>query len=130
MSLHYEICGAMSVRSQFRHSDAVRLAESLADPANVYFATDEVTHTLIIRVSGRLSENEQAAVENALSQFSSKWARAAAIFIRNLYGEQSFLPIGLERHVELLGELDDLDHQVRALRTQQAWLLASIEKPT
>jgi hypothetical protein len=123
----YEICGAMPVHSQFRHADAVRLAESLANPAHVYFATDAVTHTLIIRVSGRLSGSEQSAVEDALSQFSNKWARAGAVFSRNLYGETSFLPIGLERHVELLAELDDLDQQGRALRARQAWILAQLE---
>jgi hypothetical protein len=123
----YEICGALPVRSQFRHADAVRLAESLANPAHIYFATDAVTHTLIIRVSGRLSGSEQSAVEDALSQFSNKWARAGAVFSRNLYGETSFLPIGLERHVELLAELDDLDQQGRALRARQAWILAQLE---
>jgi hypothetical protein len=125
----YEICGAMPVHSQFRHADAVRLAESLANPAHVYFATDAVTHTLVIRVSGRLSESEQSAVESTLSQFSSQWARAGAVFSRNLYGEPSFLPMGFERHVELLAELDNLDQQVRALRARQAWILARLEKP-
>jgi hypothetical protein len=129
MSVHYEICGAMPVRAQFRHADAVRLAESLANPAHVYFAIDAVTHTLVIRVSGRLSVSEQAAVENALRQFSSQWARAGAVFSRNVYGEMSFLPIGLQRHVELVAELDDLNQQVRALWARQAWLLAQMEKP-
>jgi hypothetical protein len=126
---NYEICGALPVRSQFRHAHAVRLADSLANPAHIYFATDPVTHTLIIRVRGRLSEGEQSAVEDALGQFSSQWARAGAIFSRNLYGEPSFLPMGVERHVELLAELDNLDQQVRALRARQAWILARLEKP-
>jgi hypothetical protein len=125
----YEICGAMPVRSEFRHADAARLAERLANPAHVYFATDAVTHTLLLRVSGRLSETDQSAVENVLSHFSNKWARAGAVFSRNLYGELSFLPIGLERHVELLTELDDLDRQVRAMRARQAWILARLERP-
>jgi hypothetical protein len=125
----YEICGAMPVRSKFRHADAARLAERLANPAHVYFATDAVTHTLLLRVSGRLSETEQSAVENVLSHFSNKWARAGAVFCRNLYGDLSFLPIGLERHVELLTELDDLDQQVRAMRARQAWILARLERP-
>jgi hypothetical protein len=126
---NYEICGALPVRSQFRHAHAVRLAESLANPAHIYFATDPVTHTLIIRVRGRLSEGEQSAVEDALGQFSSQWARAGAVFSRNLYGEPSFLHMGVERHVELLAELDNLDQQVRALRARQAWILARLEKP-
>jgi len=83
----YEICGAMSVRSKFRHADAARLAERLANPAHVYFATDAVTHTLLLRVSGRLSETEQSETEDTLSQFAQKWARAGAVFSRNLYGE-------------------------------------------
>jgi len=125
----YEICGALPVRSEFRHADAARLAERLANPAHVYFATDAVTHTLLLRVSGRLSETDQSAVENVLSHFSNKWARAGAVFSRNLYGELSFLPIGLERHVELLTELEDLDQQVRAMRARQAWILARLEQP-
>jgi hypothetical protein len=125
----YEICGAMPVRSQFRHADAARLAERLTNPAHVYFATDAVTHTLLLRVSGRLSETEQSAVENVLSHFSNKWARAGAVFSRNLYGDLSFLPIGPERHVELFTELDDLDRQVRAMRARQAWILARLERP-
>jgi hypothetical protein len=125
----YEICGAMPVRSEFRHADAARLAERLANPAHVYFATDAVTHTLLLRVSGRLSETEQSETEDTLSQFAQKWARAGAVFSRNLYGELSFLPIGLERHVELLTELDDLDRQVRAMRARQAWILARLEQP-
>ncbi|MDN7184678.1 hypothetical protein M0D69_43040 [Caballeronia sp. SEWSISQ10-4 2] len=126
----YEIYGALPVQSRFRHADAVRLAESLAKPAHVYFATDSVTHTLVIRVSGHLSETEQSAVENTLGQFSNKWARAGAVFSRNLYGDLSFLAIGLERHVELLTELDDLDQQIRAIRARQAWILARLEQPT
>ncbi len=122
----YEICGALPVHSRFRHVDAVRLAESLAKPAHVYFATDAITHTLVIRVSGRLAETEQLAVETELDQFSRKWARAGALFSRNLYGEQSFRPMGLERHVELLAELDDLDQQVHALRARQTWILAQL----
>jgi hypothetical protein len=126
---NYEVVGALPVHSRFRHADAVRLAESLAKPAHVYFATDAVTHTLIIRVSGRLSGSEQSAVENALIQFSTKWGRAGAVFSRNLYGESSFLTMGLERHVELLTELDDLDQQMHALRSRQGWILAQLEKP-
>lgn len=125
----YEICGALPVRSKFRHGDAVRLAESLAKPAHVYFATDAVTHTLVIRVSGRLAGTDQLAIENALNQFSRKWARAGAVFSRNVYGESSFLTMGLEHHVDLLTELDDLDQQMRALRSRQGWILAQLEKP-
>ena len=125
----YEICGALPVHPQFRHAHAVRLVERLANPAHVYFATDVVTHTLLLRVSGRLSETEQSETEDTLSQFAQKWARAGAVFSRNLYGDLSFLPIGLERHVELLTELDDLDQQVRAMRARQAWILARLERP-
>jgi hypothetical protein len=130
MPVHYEICGALPVQPRFRHADAVRLAESLARPAHVYFATDAVTHTLVIRVSGHLSGSEQSAVENALGQFSTKWARAGAVFSRNRYGESSFLPMGLKRHIELFTELGDLDRQMRALRARQVWILEQLEKPT
>jgi hypothetical protein len=125
----YEICGALPVHSRFRHADAVSLAARIANPAHVYFATDTVTHSLVLRVSGRLSETEQSHTENVVRQFSQKWARAGAIFSRNLYGEQSFLLMGLERHVELLAELDDLDQQMRALRARQAWILARLGRP-
>jgi hypothetical protein len=125
----YEICGALPVHPQFRHAHAVRLVEGLANPAHVYFATDAITHTLVLRVSGRLSETEQSEVEDALTRFSDKWARAGAVFSRNLYGALSFVAMGLERHVELLTELDDLDQQVRAMRARQAWILARLERP-
>jgi hypothetical protein len=125
----YEIYGALPMHSQFRHAHAVRLVERLANPAHVYFATDAVTHTLVLRVSGRLSETEQSEVEDTLARFSNKWARAGAIFSRNLYGNASLLPIGLDRHVELLAELDELDQQVRAMRARQAWILARLEQP-
>ncbi|MDN7176681.1 hypothetical protein M0D69_01315 [Caballeronia sp. SEWSISQ10-4 2] len=46
-------------------------------------------------------ETEQSETEDTLSQFAQKWARAGAVFSKNLYGDLSFLPIGLERHVEL-----------------------------
>jgi hypothetical protein len=39
------------------------------------------------------------------------------------------VPIGLDRHVELLAELDELDQQVRAMRARQAWILARLEQP-
>jgi hypothetical protein len=129
MSVQYEICGALPVRSKFRHADAARLAERLANPAHVYFATDAITRTLVLRVSGRLSETEQSEVEDALTRFSDKWARAGAVFSRNLYGALSFVAMGLERHVELLTELDELDQQVRAMRARQAWILARLEQP-
>jgi hypothetical protein len=128
MSAQYEIRGALPVRSQFRHADAERLAETLANPAHVYYATDAVTHTLVLRVSGRLSETEQSEVEDALTRFSDKWARAGAVFSRDLYGALSFVAMGLERHVELLTELDDLDQQVRAMRARQAWILTRLEQ--
>ena len=126
----YEIFGAIPVHSHFRHSNAVDLAERLTNPAHVYFATDEVTHTLVIRVSGRLSESEQSAVENALSQFSSKWARTAVIFSRDIYGEASFMPMGLEHHVGMLTKLDDLDKLGRVLRARQVRILTHLEQPT
>jgi hypothetical protein len=125
----YEICGALPVRSRFRHADAVRLAESLAKPAHVYFATDAVTHTLVIRVSGCLAETDRLEVENTLGRFSEKWARAGAVFSRNLYGKPSFVPLGLQRHVVLLAELDNLHQQVHALWARQTWILEQLERP-
>lgn len=95
------------MRSGFRHADAVRLANSLANPAHVYFATDAVTGALVIRVSGRLTEEQQSKVENALSRFARKWARTGAVFSRKRHGETSFLPVGLERHAEPLTGLFD-----------------------
>jgi hypothetical protein len=129
MCMYYEIYGALPVRPRFRHADAVSLAKSLAKPAHVYFATDAVTHTLVIRVSGRLCANERSAVENTPSLFSAKWARAGAVFSRNVYGELSFLALGPKRHVELFTEFHNFDQQMRALLARQARILGQLVEP-
>ncbi|EIF28972.1 hypothetical protein BCh11DRAFT_04399 [Burkholderia sp. Ch1-1] len=124
MSANYEIRGALPVRAAFKHAHARQLAESLARPANVYFATDAVTRSLVIRVRGGLTGDEQQSVEDTLAQFARRWATAGAIFSRQRYGEPSFLALGLAYHVELLDELCDLHAQLDALLARQAAILA------
>ncbi|KLU24903.1 hypothetical protein EOS_17540 [Caballeronia mineralivorans PML1(12)] len=124
MSANYEIRGALPVRASFRHAHVRQLTESLANPVDVYFATDAVTHSLVIRVRGALSEDEQQSVEDAIAQFSRKWGAAGAIFSRQRYGEPSFFPLGLASHVDLLDELADLHVQLDALLARQAAILA------
>lgn len=124
MSSNYEIRGALPVKAGFKHAHARQLAESLARPANVYFATDTVTRSLVIRVRGGLSGDEQQSVEDALARFSRRWGAAGAIFSRQRYGEPSFLALGLAAHVELLDELNDLHAQLDALLARQAQILA------
>lgn len=125
----YEICGALPVRAKFRHSHARQFAETLANPADVYFATDAVTHSLVIRVRGTLSDDEVESVEHALEQFSQKWARAGAIFSRMRYEDSSLVPFGLRRHVELLCELTDSSGQLEALLRRQARLFERLREP-
>ncbi|CAE6794718.1 hypothetical protein R75465_04663 [Paraburkholderia aspalathi] len=126
MSFNYEIRGALPVRASFRHVHAQQLAESLARPADVYFATDAVTRSLVIRVRGGLSPDEQRSVEETLARFSQKWAAAGAIFSRQRYGEPSFVAFGLASHVELLDELADLHLQMDALLERQAFILGHL----
>jgi len=123
MAATYEIRGAMPVREEFRHGHAQQFAEGLANPADVYFATDAVTHSLAIRIRGVLSDDELESVEDALEQFSQKWASAGAIFRRLRYGEPSFVPFGLARHVDLLAEVSDLHLRLEVFLQRQAWLL-------
>lgn len=123
---NYEIRGALPIRAGFRHAHAQQLAESLAKPADVYFATDAVTHSLVIRVRGVLSQDEQQLVEETLARFSQKWAAAGAIFSRQRYGEPSFVAFGLASHVELLDELADLHLQIGALLDRQAFILGQL----
>jgi hypothetical protein len=129
MPATYEIRGAVSVRDDFRHGHAQQFAESLANPADVYFATDAVTHSLVIRIRGVLSDDELESVEDALERFSQKWASAGAIFRRLRYGEPSFVPFGLARHVELLAELSDLQLQLEVFLQRQARLLERFRIP-
>lgn len=126
MVANYEIRGALPVRSGFRHAHAQQLAESLAKPADVYFATNAVTHSLVIRVRGALSQDEQQSVEETLARFSQKWAAAGAIFSRQRYGEPSFVAFGLSSHVELLDELADLRLQMDAVLDRQAFILGQL----
>jgi hypothetical protein len=123
MPFTYEICGALSVLDSFRHVHAQQFAETIANPAHVYFATDAVTHTLTIRVRGALTDDEAESVEDALRELSYKWARAGAVFSRVRYGESSFVPVGLAQHVELLEELADAHVQLEALLQRQARIL-------
>lgn len=129
MSANYEIRGALPVRADFKHAHARQLAETLANPADVYFATDAVTNSLVLRVRGALTEDDQHSVEDALAQFSRKWGAAGAIFSRQRYGEPSFVPLGLASHVDLLDELADLHVQLDALLARQAAILARFCTP-
>ncbi|PXX39411.1 MULTISPECIES: hypothetical protein [Burkholderia] len=78
MTITYEICGALSVLDNFRHRHAQQFAESIANPADVYFATDAATHSLVIRIRGALTDSEAESVEDTLEEFSQKWARTGA----------------------------------------------------
>ncbi|RQP94174.1 hypothetical protein [Burkholderia stagnalis] len=123
MSFTYEICGALSVLDNFRHYHAQQFAQTIADPADIYFATDAVTHSLVIRIRGVLTDTEAEIVENALGEFSQKWARTGSIFRRVRYGEQSCVPLGLALHVDLLRELADEHVQLEAFLQRQARIL-------
>lgn len=127
MASNYEIRGCLSVRPGFKHAQAQKLAESLAKPADVYFATDAVTHSLVIRVRGGLSLEEQESVESTLTRFSQKWATAGAIFLRQRYGDPSFVVLGFAPHVEMLEELADLRLQLEALISRQTYILRQFE---
>jgi hypothetical protein len=126
MSFNYEIRGAIPVQPSFKHAHAQQLAESLTRPADVYFATDAVTHSLVIRVRGALSADEQKSVEDAIARFSQKWAAAGAIFTRQRYGEPSFVAFGFSPHVELLDELADLHLQMDVLLDRRAFILGQL----
>ncbi|MBN3808153.1 hypothetical protein [Paraburkholderia sp. Ac-20347] len=123
MTFNYEIRGALPVRSGFKHAHAQRLAESLAKPAEVYFATDTVTPSLVIRVRGGLSPDEQQSVEDTLARFSHEWAAAGAVFIRQRYGEPSFVALGPAPSAHLLDELADLRLQLDSLLQRQFFIL-------
>ncbi|WP_118185292.1 hypothetical protein [Paraburkholderia phosphatilytica] len=123
MSIAYEIRGALPVRADFRRTHARQLAETLANPADVYFATDAVTQSLVLRVRGALSDDEQKSVEDTLRQFSRRWAIAGAIFSRQRYGHHSFVLFGVTPHVSLLDELAQLRVQFDVLLARQAEVL-------
>lgn len=108
MTVNYQIQGALPVRADFRHVHARKFAESIANPAEVYFATDDVTHSLVLRIRGALAADDEQAVEDALGRFASRWASAGAIFSRIRYGEPSFFALGPPDHVRLLARLRDL----------------------
>ncbi|WP_175766165.1 hypothetical protein [Burkholderia ambifaria] len=129
MSFTYEIRGALSVLDNFRHFHAQQFAESVAEPADIYYATDAVTHSLVIRIRGALSDHEVSSIESALEEFSQKWARTGAVLLRVRFGELSFVPVGLAQHVELLEELADEHVQLEAFLQRQAWILKKILKP-
>ncbi|AQQ48847.1 hypothetical protein A8F72_14980 [Burkholderia cenocepacia] len=129
MSLTYEICGSLSVRGNFRHYHAQQFARSIAEPADIYFATDAVTRSLVIRIRGALTDDEMKSVDGALEQFSQKWAQTGAIFRRVRYGEVSFVPVGFALHAELLQKLIDEQTQLEALLQRQARILEKF-RPT
>jgi hypothetical protein len=129
MSANYEIHGALPVHANFRHAHAQQFAESLAKSACVYFATDAVTRSLVLRVRGTLQQDEQQSVEDSLEQFARKWASAGAMFSRLRYGELSFIPLGLAHHADLLAELDDLHAQLNAVLERKAFILGQLRSP-
>jgi hypothetical protein len=129
MATNYEIRGALPVRADFKHIHAQQFVESIARPAHVYFATDALTHSLVLRVRCALQQDEQQSVEDALKQFAGRWASSGAIFSRLRYGEPSFVPLGLASHVDLLAELDDLHAQLNAVLERQAFILKQFLAP-
>lgn len=129
MSSTYEICGTLSVLDNFRHHHGQQFAESIANPADVYFATDAVTHSFMTRIRGALTDDEAESVEGTLEEFSQKWARTGAIFRRVRYGEPSFVPIGLAEHVGLLEELAYEHLQLEAFLRRQAHILERFGQP-
>ncbi|KVE21817.1 hypothetical protein WI92_23645 [Burkholderia vietnamiensis] len=129
MPFTYEICGTLSVLDNFRHSHAQQFAESIANPADVYFATDAVTHSFMTRIRGALTDDEAESIEDTLEAFSQKWARTGAIFKRVRYGEPSFVPVGLAEHVELLEELIYEHLQLEAFLRRQAQILDRFRHP-
>ncbi|RBB39261.1 hypothetical protein DPV79_15630 [Burkholderia reimsis] len=100
---NYILRGALPVGAHFRHAHAENLASKLTEQVNVdvYFATDTVAHCLVICITGGLLPNAWLAVEKVLADFAQKHASAAAIFTRNWAGDVSFLPLGLDRHIDL-----------------------------
>ena len=74
MTSTYEICGALSVVGSFRRNHAQQFAERLPASATVYCVTDAVTHSVMIRVRGALTDQEVTSIEGDLKEFSQKWA--------------------------------------------------------
>ncbi|HDR9882092.1 hypothetical protein DF146_15450 [Burkholderia cenocepacia] len=102
MTSTYEICGALSVVGHFRRNHAQQFAQSLPASATVYCVTDAVTHSVMIRLRGALTDQEVTSVEGKLKEFSQKWARTAAVFSRIRFGERSLMSLAPGRHVERL----------------------------
>ncbi|MDF3080680.1 hypothetical protein [Burkholderia sola] len=100
MTSTYEICGALSVVGSFRRNHAQQFAQSLPASATVYCVTDAVTHSVMIRLRGALTDQEVASIEGKLKEFSQKWARTAAVFSRIRFGEQSLMPLAPGRHID------------------------------
>src|SRR5260370_7162591 len=95
MATNYEIRGALPVRADFKHIHAQQFAESIARPAHVYFATDALTHSLVLRVRGALQQDEQQSVEDPLKQFPGRWASPEPISTPLPSQEPSSLPLEL-----------------------------------
>lgn len=123
MTITYAISGALPVLDNFRHYHARQFAQTIAEPADIYFATDAVTRSLVIRIRGALTDDETKSVDGALEQFSQKWAQTGAIFRRVRYGEVSFVPVGFALHTELLQKLIDEQTLLEALLQRQARIL-------
>ncbi|RQS87798.1 hypothetical protein [Burkholderia contaminans] len=123
MTITYAISGALPVRDNFRHYHARQFAQTIVEPADIYFATDAVTRSLVIRIRGALTDDETKSVDGALEQFSQKWAQTGAIFRRVRYGEVSFVPVGFALHAELLKKLIDEQTRLEALLQRQARIL-------
>ena len=70
MTSTYEICGALSVVGSFRRNHAQQFAERLPASATVYCVTDAVTHSVMIRVRGALTDQEVTSIEGDLKEFS------------------------------------------------------------
>lgn len=123
MTITYAISGALPVLDNFRHYHAQQFARTIAEPADIYFATDAVTRSLVIRIRGALTDDETKSVDGALEQFSQKWAQTGAIFRRVRYNEVSFVPVGFAWHAELLKKLIDEQTRLEALLLRQARIL-------
>ncbi|MDN7535020.1 MULTISPECIES: hypothetical protein [Burkholderia cepacia complex] len=137
MTSTYEICGALSVVRSFRRNHAQQFAQSLPASVTVYCVTDAVTHSVMIRLRGALTDQEVASIEGKLKEFSQKWARTAAVFSRIRFGEQSLMPLTPGRQVEQLQDpaKEYVRHHASSrhiliLKTLRYWQLHSDDPPS
>ena len=137
MTSTYEICGALSVVRSCRRNHAQQFAQSLPASVTVYCVTDAVTHSVMIRLRGALTDQEVASIEGKLKEFSQKWARTAAVFSRIRFGEQSLMPLTPGRQVEQLQDpaKEYVRHHASSrhiliLKTLRYWQLHSDDPPS